>query len=109
MHDESKGEIVLVVTSVGEIVGKLLSIDAGSVELDSPRMIGQTQDGIGFAPGLGMFGKPEPKRATIQLAQVVAITEPHQSIADSWRQLVSGIVVSSKQPNIVGINGARKQ
>lgn len=117
MYKRYEGEVVTLLTTIGEVIGKLTEVrkeKTGSgletcLIVESPRMFAQTQDGVGFAPGIGMTGKPEPKTASFNLAHVITVTEPHPSVADSWREMVSGLVVANTRPNIVGIDGGRKQ
>ncbi len=53
-----KGDIVTVVTISGEYVGKLVSMEDATVELENPRMIlSNPADGsMGFAKGLAATG-----------------------------------------------------
>ena len=113
MYKGYEGEVVTLLTTIGEVIGKLTEERTSGSEtcliVESPRMFVQTQDGMGFAPGIGMTGKPEPKTASFNLAHVITVTEPHPSVVDSWREMVSGLVVANTRPNIVGIDGGQKR
>ena len=56
-----KGEVVTLVTMMGEIVGRLKEETDSGYALENPRLFvpGENNAG-GFAPGLSMTGKQEP-------------------------------------------------
>lgn len=59
-----KGDIVTVVTISGEYVGVLESIEDTTVVLNKPRMIVQTEKGMGFAHGVAVTGEENPETVT---------------------------------------------
>ena len=89
------GEIVTVVTMMGEVVGRLKEETSFGYVLESPRLFvpAQGESSGGFAPGLSMTGVQNPNEGTInkQVALTVCIT--HQQVADGWVQATSGLVM----------------
>ncbi len=89
------GEIVTIVTMMGEVVGRLKEETSFGYVLESPRLFvpAQGEAAGGFAPGLSMTGVQNPKEGTInkQVALTVCIT--HQQVADGWTEATSGIVL----------------
>ena len=59
-----KGDIVTVVTISGEYVGVLESFEDATVVLNKPRMVVQTEKGMGFAHGVAVTGDENPEQVT---------------------------------------------
>ena len=86
-------EIVSVVTSVGEFVGKFIADSPEGITIEDPRMIVHNQQGMGFAKGVSMAGVEEPKKVTFNNAQIVVVSEVNPAVEKAWRQFTSGIVL----------------
>jgi hypothetical protein len=84
------GDIVSVVTMSGEYVGKLKE-KGETIVMEDPRMLVQTQEGMGFAKGICVTGERDPKEVTFQ--QFVFVTSTNQEIQDAYRTAVTGIVI----------------
>ena len=85
------GDIVTVVTMSGEYIGKLKEVTDDFVSLEDPRMLVQTQEGMGFAHGLCITGEKDPKSAVFK--NYVLCTPTNQQVQDAWRTAVTGIVL----------------
>jgi len=88
-----KNDIVSVMTAYGEYIGKFESTDDAVVTLKDPRMIVQTEQGMGFAHGICATGKPDVLSVDIRLSQVVFITEVNENIEKEYRKVTSGLIV----------------
>jgi anaerobic selenocysteine-containing dehydrogenase len=88
----TNGDVVTVVTPVGEFVGRFEGESAEGVKLNSPRMLVQNQQGMGFAPGVSITGKQEPEEVTFR--NVVFITDTQQEIAKAYQSNVSKIMLT---------------
>ena len=89
-----KGEVVTVISMLGEIIGKLKEETEDGYVLTDPRLFVPGEGGTGgFSPGLCMTGKTNLKEVTLSKAVVLTIVPSHETIADGWRQAVTGIVV----------------
>ena len=88
-----KNDIVSVMTAYGEYVGKFVEQGTSVVKLADPRMIVQTEQGMGFAHGICATGKENPTTVDIQMAQVVFITEVNEQIEKEYRRVTSGLIV----------------
>lgn len=86
-----KGDIVVAMTMAGEIVGKYIKESESGVILENPRTLIQNEEGMGFAKGLCMSGKIDPKIATI--SSFVFITECNEDFEKAWRQATSGLIL----------------
>lgn len=86
-----KGDIVVVMTMAGEIIGKLVNDRESGITLEDPRTLIQGQDGVGFAKGVCMSGKLDPKIMTIN--NYVFVTEVNDDFEKAWRQATSGIII----------------
>ena len=92
-----KGEVVTLVTMMGEIVGRLKEETTDGYVLEDPRLFvptqgeGQGQSG-GFAPGVSMTGKQELKEGHFNRAVVLTCIPAHEVIESGWREVVSGII-----------------
>lgn len=90
------GDIVTIVATSGEYVGRLES-NADRVTLKDPRMIVQNpQDGsMGFAKGVAVTGQESPKVMTFD--SYVFMAETNERVATAWTEATSGIVLQSKE------------
>jgi hypothetical protein len=88
------GEVVTLVTMMGEVVGRLKQeMDSGYV-LESPRLFVPGQDGQGgFAPGLSMTGKQDLKEAHLSKHVVLTCIPSHPEIEAGWIEVTSGLIV----------------
>lgn len=91
----NQNDIVTVLTPIGEVVGRLKGESETVFTIERPRMLMQTQQGMGFAPGIGMSVDPKAHDVDIQKAQVVAVVATVKEVADGWVQATSGIVLST--------------
>ena len=90
-----KGEIVTVVTMMGEVVGRLKEENSFSYDIESPRLFvpAQGEAAGGFAPGLSMTGDQHPNEANINKAVVLTVCKTHEQVAAGWVEATSGIVL----------------
>jgi|688.fasta_scaffold853079_2 hypothetical protein len=88
----TNGDVVTLVTPVGEFVGKYEGENSEGVKLSAPRMLVQNQQGMGFAPGVCMTGKQEPESVTFR--NVVFITDTQHEIAKAYQTSVSKIMLT---------------
>lgn len=86
------GDITTVLTVAGEFVGKLKEIDGNKVTLTDPKMLIQTQTGMGFARGVCVTGKENVEE--VQFMGVVLVTPTNEEIESAWRQATTGIVTA---------------
>jgi len=86
-----KGDIVVAMTMAGEIIGRYVNEKDGAITLENPRTLVQSEQGMGFAKGICVTGKLDPKIATI--ANYVFVTEVNAEIESAWRQATSGLIV----------------
>jgi len=91
----NQNDIVTVLTPLGEVVGRLKGESETVFTIERPRMLMQTQQGMGFAPGICMSADPKAHDVDIQKAQVVAVVATAKEVADGWVQATSGIVLST--------------
>jgi len=89
----NKNDVVSVMTAYGEYVGKFVQQGTSVVTLTDPRMIVQTEQGMGFAHGICATGKENPTSVEIQMSQVVFITEVNTQIEKEYRKVTSGLIV----------------
>jgi len=88
-----KNDVVSVMTAYGEYVGKYVQQGTSVVTLSDPRMIVQTEQGMGFAHGICATGKENPTSVDIQMSQVVFVTEVNEQIEKEYRRVTSGLIV----------------
>ena len=90
------GNVVTVVTILGEIVGRCKEETDTSVTLESPRLFvpAQSDQSGGFAPGLCMTGKVNLDEAVLNKAVFLTIVPSHDEIEKGWLSATSGIVIS---------------
>ena len=88
------GDVVTVVTMMGEIVGKLSDEFESGYEIKDPRLFVPAREGSagGFAPGVCMTGQQNLEVVTINRAVVLCVIPSHPEIEAGWREAVTGLV-----------------
>ena len=91
-----KGEIVTVVSMMGEVVGRVKEMDDNSVTLESPRLFvpAQDQNGGGFAPGVSMTGEQDLDEGKFNLNVALTVVKTHEAVSKGWVQATSGLVLA---------------
>ena len=88
------GDVVTVVSMLGEVIGKLTKETKDFVELGDPRLFVPGENGSGgFSPGLCMTGQTKLSEAQFNKAVVLTVVPAHESIANGWREATSGIIL----------------
>ena len=92
-----KGKIVSLVTLAGEYIGKFMYENNGNITLENRRMLVNTPDGkVGFARGICMTGKENPKTGMFYAGGVVIVTETNPDFASAYTEAVTGLATPSK-------------
>jgi hypothetical protein len=84
-----KGDIVTVVTISGEYVGVLDSMEDASVVLKKPRMVVQTEKGMGFAHGVAVTGEESPE--TVTFMNIVYVIPTNQQVQKAHTEATTSI------------------
>ena len=84
-------EVVTVMASSGEYVGKLTKMDENGIVLKDPRLITFGEQGMGFASGIAATGLEDPKEMTI--LQAVFVTQTHEDVVKAWHRATSGLIL----------------
>ncbi len=88
------GDIVTLVTHVGEVVGRIKVDNEDHLEMENPRLFIPGGDGgTGFANGICMTGEPSPSGAIFYKSSIVAVTKTHPELARGWQEATSGIII----------------
>ena len=89
------GEVVTVISMMGEIVGRLKEETTTGYELESPRLFVPAQGDAsgGFAPGLSMTGEQHPASAHVNKGLVMTVVKTHEQVAKGWQEATSSIVL----------------
>jgi hypothetical protein len=88
-----KGDVITVVTAAGEFVGKYNSEGTASYTIDDPRMVIQTQEGMGFARGVAVTGVENPPSMSFFTGGIVFVTSTNDEVTKAYRQAVSGLIL----------------
>ena len=86
-----QNDVITVLTLAGEFIGKLKGEVSNTVTLEDPRMLVQSEQGMGFAHGVCVTGETAPKEVTFQ--QYVLATPTNDEIVKGWRQATSGLIM----------------
>ena len=89
-----KGDIVTIVTTSGEYVGKLNALNEdGSVQITDPRMIlSNPETGqMGFAKGIAATGEENPN--DVVFSSIVFMTPTNEKVADAFKESTGQIQV----------------
>lgn len=84
-----KGDCVTVVTISGEYVGILESLEDSTVVLDKPRMVVQTEKGMGFARGIAVTGEENPE--SVIFRNIVYVIPTNEQVAKSHTEATTNI------------------
>jgi len=88
-----KGEVVTLITVMGEIIGRVKETDNECIILTDPRLFVQQEGGAGFAPGVCMTGAENPKELTFRMNQVLSVVPSHDDLIKGWMAATSGIIL----------------
>lgn len=88
-----KGEVVTLVTHVGEIIGRVVEDNVDSIELSDPRLFVNQAEGSGLAPGICMTGVTDPSGAVFYKGSIVAVVATAPELEKAWQQQTSGIIL----------------
>lgn len=92
------GDIVTVVTTSGEYVGKLSAMNEdGSIQVTDPRMIlSNPETGqMGFAKGIAVTGEENPN--DVIFSSIVFMTPTNEKVAEAFRESTGQIQVPSSK------------
>jgi len=85
--------VMTLVTAAGEMVGRMLEEDDETVVLENPRAFVQTQNGVGFAPGVCLTGVKNPETIVFNKNSVILMCETNEEVEKIWLQSTTGIVL----------------
>lgn len=88
-----KGEVVTLVTHVGEVIGRVKSDEGDAIVLDSPRLFVNQADGSGLAPGVCMTGVQDPNEGVFYKGSIVAVVATADELVKAWQTQTSGIIL----------------
>ncbi len=83
------GDTVTVVTISGEYVGELEHFEDATVVLKKPRMIVQTEKGMGFAHGVAVTGEENPEQ--VKFLNVVYVIPTNEQVCKAWVEATTNI------------------
>ena len=89
---EWKNNVVTAVTSVGEIVGRLVEEDETHVKLANPRAVLFQDNGYGLAMNCCGTGEHRPESIILSKNNIIIFQKTHDEIAKGWQQATSGII-----------------
>ena len=89
-----KGDVVTIVSMMGEVVGRLVEETDLTVTLADPRLFVPAREGSagGFAPGVCMTGQQNLDEVSINRTVVLCVVLSHPEIESGWREAVTGLV-----------------
>ena len=88
-----KGDIISVVTAAGEFVGKFEDEGNARLVIKDPRMVIQTQEGMGFARGVCVTGVENPTEMSFYTGGIVFTAPSNEDIQKAYREAVSGLIL----------------
>lgn len=86
-------DVVSVVSTVGEFIGKFVSENSHKITLKDPRMVVHGASGMGFARGLSMTSGEEAEYCSFYTTNVVFMAEVHKDVVTAYREFTSGLIL----------------
>ena len=87
-----KGDVITVFSPAGEIVGKYVKEESGSITLEEPRLLMQNEQGsLGFAKGVCVSGQLKPQSLTIN--NYIFVTPSNDEFEKAYRRAITGLLV----------------
>ena len=83
------GDTVRVVTISGVYVGELEAFEDATVVVKKPRMVVQTEKGMGFAHGVAVTGKENPEQ--VKFLNVVYVIPTNEQVCKAWVEATTNI------------------
>ena len=92
MSKLKKGDVVTVMTGVGEYIARLVEITPAGGDVENPRLIVKSPEGkIGFGRGVCMSGVENPPVLTF--CDVLFVVKANGDFESSWIEATSGLIV----------------
>ena len=88
-----KGDVVTLVTHIGEIIGRVVEDNSDSIELSDPRLFVNQEGGAGLAPGICLTGIKDPTGGIFYKGSIVAVVATAEELVKAWQQQTSGIIL----------------
>ena len=88
-----KGDVVAVVNMAGEYVGKIKEVGTSMVVLQNPRMVINSQDGMGFARGVCVTGMENPHEVSFYTSGIVFMSPVNDRIEKAYLRATTGLVI----------------
>lgn len=86
-----KNDVVTVICGVGEFIGKFVSNTDAGLEIEDPRMLVQSEQGMGFAKGIAITGVQNPP--SVIFKNYVFVTPTNEDVEKGYRQATSGLIL----------------
>ena len=86
-----QNDVVTVMCHVGEITGKFIESGAGFIKLKDPRMLTQTEQGIGYAKGVCMSGMMDTREIVVN--NYLFVVDTNDEFVKAYHQTDSGLVL----------------
>jgi len=93
MDSPKVNDVVSVVTTIGEFIGKYKEEGGHQIILTDPRMVVHSKEGMGFARGLSMTSGDEADECAFYKTNVVFIAQVHPDVVSSYREFTSGLII----------------
>ena len=77
------------VTISGEYVGILESLEDSTVVLNKPRMVIQTEKGMGFARGIAVTGEEDP--SSVEFRNIVYVIPTNEPVSKAHTEATTNI------------------
>lgn len=88
-----KNDVITVITVAGEYVGKFVKKDDSSLIIADPKMLVQGEQGVGFANGICVTGRENPRSMTFYNGGIVFVTETSDVVKEAYVEATSGLVI----------------
>ena len=88
-----KNDVITVITVAGEYVGKFVKKDDSSLIVADPKMLVQGEQGVGFANGICVTGRENPRSMTFYVGGIVFVTETSDVVKEAYVEATSGLVI----------------
>ena len=95
-------DIVTVVATSGEYIGKFKGLENGILNIEDPRMVishPNGDGGMGFARGIAVTGEENPSEVSFN--EFVFVVATNQPIQEAYQQATGSIVTPPQTPTII--------
>lgn len=85
-NEVKEGQVITIICPIGEFIAEHGGETENGLRAIKPRMLVNTGNDIGFAPGVAMTGELEPEECVFYSAGMITVVPTADKFAEAWKE-----------------------